>query len=136
MKVIAIGATGFIGRYVVTKLVEAGHEVAVLHRGKTSLPACKGVTEILGERSTTSELRNEFRTWSPEIVVDMILSSARQARTTLEAFHGIARRVVAISSGDVYRAMAVVHRLDTGPLEPVPLTENSSLRTQTQYRRG
>ena len=132
MKVIAIGATGFIGRYVVTKLVEADHEVAVLHRGKTPLPACKGVTEILGERSTISKLRNEFRTWSPEIVVDMILSSARQARTTLEAFHGIARRVVAISSGDVYRAMAVVHRLDTGPLEPVPLTENSSIRTQTQ----
>src|SRR5438874_13567038 len=63
---------------------------------------------------------------------DMILSSARQARATLEAFHGIARRVVAISSGDVYRAMAVVHRLDAGPLEPVPLTENSPLRAQTQ----
>ena len=35
MKVIAIGATGFIGRHVVAKLVEAGNEVAVLHRGTT-----------------------------------------------------------------------------------------------------
>src|SRR5260370_37422221 len=100
MKVIAIGATGFIGRYVVTKLVEAGHEVAGLHRGKTPWPACKGVSEILGERSTISELRNEIRSWSPEIVVDVILSSARQARTTLEAFRGIARRAVASGNGD------------------------------------
>jgi nucleoside-diphosphate-sugar epimerase len=132
MKVIAIGATGFIGRHVVTKLAEAGHEVAVLHRGKTHLPARQGVTEILGDRSTIRELHQEFRDWSPEVVVDMILSSARQARTTLEAFSGIVHRILAISSGDVYRAMAVVHRLDTGPLEPVPLTEDSPLRKQTQ----
>lgn len=115
MRVIAIGATGFIGRDVVAKLAEAGHEVTVLHRGKTPLPARRGVTEIHGERSTIREMRSEFRAWSPEVVVDMILSSAAQARATLEAFRGIARRVVAISSGDVYRAMAVVHRLDSGP---------------------
>ena len=51
----------------------------------------------------------------------MILSSAAQARTTAEAFAGIAHRVVAISSGDVYRAMSVLHRLEDGPLEPTPL---------------
>jgi nucleoside-diphosphate-sugar epimerase len=132
MKVIAIGATGFIGRHVLTKLVEAGHEVAVLHRGTTPFPSRNSVMEILGEHSTIRELRSEFRKWSPDVAIDMILSSAAQARATLEAFHGIARRVVAISSGDVYRAMAVVHRLDTGPLEPTPLTEGSQLRTQTQ----
>ena len=131
MKVIAIGASGFIGRHVVAKLAEAGHEVAVLHRGATSLSARNGVIEILGERASMREMRTEFRIWSPEVALDMILSSAAQARATLEAFHGIARRVVAISSGDVYRAMAVVHRLDTGPLEPVPLTEDSPFRSQT-----
>jgi nucleoside-diphosphate-sugar epimerase len=54
--VIAIGATGFIGRYVVTRLVDAGHEVAVLHRGKTPLRAHKSVTEILGDRSMSGEI--------------------------------------------------------------------------------
>jgi nucleoside-diphosphate-sugar epimerase len=132
MKVIAIGATGFIGRHLVSELVGAGHEVAVLHRGQTPLPTLDGVTAILGERSKINELRDEFRAWSPDVAVDMILSSAAQARATLEAFHGIARRIVAISSGDVYRAMAVLQRLETGPLEPVPLTEDSPLRTQTQ----
>ncbi len=132
MRVMAIGATGFIGRHVIVQLVEAGHDVAVLHRGSVPLFASDGVTEILGERSNLTGLRSEFRKWSPDVVVDMILSSARQAHETLEAFHGIAGRVVAISSGDAYRAMAVLHRLDKGPIQPVPLHEASALRTATK----
>lgn len=132
MRVVAIGGTGFIGRHVVARLTEAGHEVTVFHRGLTPLSAPQGVKEILGERSTLGRLRDHFRSCLPDVVIDMILGSAAHARATLEAFRGIAHRVVAISSGDVYRAIAVVHRLENGPLEPVPLTEDSRLRTQAQ----
>ena len=132
MRVIAVGATGFIGRHVVSKLVDAGHEVCVVHRGKTGLPAGSLVAEIVGDRAAIRDLRPQFRDWAPDVAIDMILSSAAQAHATLAAFRGIARRVVAASSGDVYRAMAVLHRLEPGPLEPVPLTEDSPLRTQSQ----
>ena len=100
-----------------------------MHRGSTPLKAGGGVVEILAARSTIQEKKDTFRAWSPDVVLDMILSSAPQARATLETFRGIARRVVAVSSGDVYRAMSVLHRIDPGPLEPVPLTEDSALRT-------
>jgi nucleoside-diphosphate-sugar epimerase len=130
MKILTIGATGFIGRHVVSQLLQSGHEVAVLHRGKTALPANSPVTEFLGERAGLQS--SGARTWKPDIVIDMILSSAAQARTTVEAFAGIAQRVVAISSGDVYRAMSVLHRIEDGPIEPTPLTEDSPLRTQGQ----
>jgi len=129
MKIIAIGATGFIGRHVVAELAAAGHQVAVVHRGSTPVKASRGVVEILAARSTLQEKKDTFRAWSPDVVLDMILSSAPQARATVETFRGIARRVVAISSGDVYRAMAVLHGIDPGPVEPVPLTEDSPLRT-------
>jgi nucleoside-diphosphate-sugar epimerase len=130
VRVIVVGGTGFIGRHLLAKLAQLDHDVAVVRRGKTQLPLEERVHTILGERSRLTELRDEFRRWAPDVVVDMILSSAPQARATLDAFRGIARRVVAVSSGDVYRAMAVVHRLEEGPLEPVPLTESSALRTQ------
>ncbi len=47
-------------------------------------------------------------------------------------FRGVATRVVAASSMDVYRACGVLHGSEEGPLEPVPLTEKSALRTKLQ----
>jgi nucleoside-diphosphate-sugar epimerase len=132
VKILAIGATGFMGRHVVAQLAGAGHHVAVLHRGQTRLAACDGVTGIVGDRSAIRDFRSRFRDWSPDVAIDMILSSAAQAQATLEAVGGIARRIVAASSCDVYRAMAVLHRLDAGALEPIPLTEDSPLRTGSQ----
>ena len=60
----------------------------------------------------------------------MILSSGRQAEALLDVFRGHAERVVAISSMDVYRACGVLHGTEPGPLEPLPLTESSPVRTQ------
>src|SRR5205085_5237006 len=55
-----------------------------------------------------------------------------QGAEVVSVFRGHAERVVAITSMDVYRATAVLHGLDDGPLEPLPLTEDSPLRTTTQ----
>jgi nucleoside-diphosphate-sugar epimerase len=62
----------------------------------------------------------------------VILSSGRQARELLDVFRGATGRIVAISSCDVYRACGVLHGSEPGPLEPVPLTESSALRTTLQ----
>src|SRR5207248_10201638 len=68
--------------------------------------------------------------FAPEVVIDLILSSGRQARDLLDTFRGLAMRVLGLSSMDVYRACAVLHGLEDGPLEPMPLTEDSPLRTK------
>ena len=47
----------------------------------------------------------------------------------MQGVRWLVSRVVAISSMDVYRAFAVTHGIDSGPLEPLPLTEESRLRT-------
>jgi len=65
-------------------------------------------------------------------VIDVILSSGRQARQLVALFRGRAQRVVALSSCDVYRACGVLHGSEPGPLEPVPLTESSPLRSTLQ----
>jgi nucleoside-diphosphate-sugar epimerase len=67
------------------------------------------------------------------MVIDLILSSGRQAQTLMDTFRGVARRVVAASSCDVYRSCGVLHGTESGPLEPVPLTEDSALRTGPAY---
>jgi nucleoside-diphosphate-sugar epimerase len=48
----------------------------------------------------------------------------------------MAKRVVAISSGDVYRAYGRLLRTEPGPLEPVPLSEDAPLRERLYPYRG
>src|SRR5580658_9089148 len=125
MKILVIGGTGFIGPHLVRELARMGHSVTIFHRGSTqaNLPA----ESILGERRDLAALRPKA-----DVVVDLILSSGAQAQSLMDAFRGVAERVVVASSMDVYRACGVLHGSEEGPLEPVPLTENSQLRTKLQ----
>ena len=38
MRALLIGGSGFIGPFVAAELVRSGHELAILHRGRTALP--------------------------------------------------------------------------------------------------
>jgi nucleoside-diphosphate-sugar epimerase len=66
----------------------------------------------------------------------MIPCTKQDARTLMSTFRGIARRVVAISSGDVYRAYDRFHGKYPGPPDPVPLMEEAPLRQRLYPYRG
>ena len=131
MRVLVIGGTGFIGRHITRELIRRGHHVTVFHRGRTAVPP--GAHELAGDRRRLTESADNLRALAPDVVVDVVLSSGRQARELMDVFRGHARRVVAVSSMDVYRACGVTHRLEEGPPEPLPLREETSaLRTKLQ----
>lgn len=125
-----VGGTGFIGPHVARELRALGHEVIVFHRGRTPAPA--GMREVIGDRTQLATHADTLRALGADVVVDVVLSSGAQARALMATFRGAAQRVVVISSGDVYRACGITHRLEDGPLEPLPLTETSALRTKLQ----
>jgi nucleoside-diphosphate-sugar epimerase len=50
------------------------------------------------------------------------------ARAAVARFIGVARRMVALSSGDVYRAYGRLLGTEPGPPDPVPIDENAPLR--------
>ena len=125
MKILVIGGTGFIGPHLVSGLARMGHSVTVFHRGSTQRDL--QCDHILGDRQDLATLRPKA-----DVVIDLILSSGEQAQALMQAFRGVAGRVVAASSIDVYRACGVLHGSEEGPLEPVPLTEESPLRTRLQ----
>src|SRR2546428_2182434 len=127
MKILIIGGSGFIGAPLVRELQQLAQTVAVFHRGK-STSALSGVEYILGDRKQLDQHGETFCRLAPDVVIDMILSSGRQAETLMQVFRGVARRVVAISSMDVYRAFGIFHGTEPGPLQPVPLTEESEVR--------
>lgn len=126
MRILLIGGNGFIGRVLAAVLQRRGHQVAVFHRGTTSL--APGLQEIRGDRNQLADSAQDLKRLAPEVVIDVVLSSARQAEGLMNAFRGAARRVVMLSSMDVYRAVDITHGKDSGPLQELPLTEESELR--------
>jgi nucleoside-diphosphate-sugar epimerase len=105
MRILLIGGTGFIGSFLAPELQRQGAEVATLTRGRSPIPHADGLTRIIGDRKRLRDALSSIRAFEPDVVVDLV-------------------------SIDVYRACGILHGLEEGPLEPVPLTEDSPLRTK------
>lgn len=136
MRVLVIGGTGFIGSHVLHSLAAVGHEVAVFHRGRTPLPRNLPVSEVLGDRRDLLNLADAWKAFAPDVVLDMIPATEDDARVLMATFRGITRRVVAVSSADVYRAFGRLQGVEPGPPEPIPITEESPLRGRLYPYRG
>lgn len=129
MRILVLGGTGFVGSALVRWLLAEGHTVAVFHRGASGR-ACQtaALLHIHGDRLELEKHRRAFAAFEPEVAVDAIAASGLAARRTLRTLEGIARRVVLLSSMDVYRACGVFHGTETGDPEPGLLGENAPLR--------
>jgi nucleoside-diphosphate-sugar epimerase len=126
MRILLIGGNGFIGRFVMAALQEQGHSIAVFQRSTNAAPA--GVEQIQGDRSQLSASATELKRFAPEVVIDLVISSGAQAEELMNVFRKAARRVIMLSSMDVYRAIGISQGTESGPLQEVPLTEESELR--------
>lgn len=131
MKVLLIGGTGLTGASCIQYLQQAGNEVTIFHRGKTAAP--QGSDEIIGDHNQLAEFTPEFKRRNFDAVVDFITGSRQQAQRLMDVFRGITERLVVLSSMDVYRAMGLLRGTETGPLQPLPLTEESELRSRSHY---
>jgi nucleoside-diphosphate-sugar epimerase len=131
MRVLLIGGNGFIGSPVTRQLRAAGHSVAIFHRSSNHTQP-EDVALIQGDRNRLSDSLGQIQHFSPDVIVDLILSSGEQARQLMSISSKVAQRVIAISSMDVYRAWGVLVQSEPGPLQPLPITEESPVRSNRQ----
>jgi nucleoside-diphosphate-sugar epimerase len=136
MNVLVIGGSRFIGPPVVQRLAEGGHNVTIFNRGQSPTSASSNVKTILGDRRKLADSIVALRQTNPDIVLDMIPFIESDARDIIEAFRGFAKRIIAISSMDVYQAFGRIMGTETGELESEALTEESPLRTKLYPYRG
>jgi nucleoside-diphosphate-sugar epimerase len=128
MRVLVLGGTAFIGPHVVARLRALDHEITLFHRGRTEADLPADVPHIHGDRRQLLDFTDPLRSLSPDVVLDMIPMTEQDAQAVMNVFAGFARRVVAISSVDVYRAYDVLRGKESGPVDAIPLTEEASLR--------
>jgi nucleoside-diphosphate-sugar epimerase len=138
MRVLVIGGTNFIGPHVVAALDRLGAEITVYHRGIHEPALPPAVRHVHSPRASIPFLHfpSELTAPAPDVVLHMFPVGQDDTRAAVARFAGIAKRLVAISSGDVYRAYGRLLGSEPGPPEPVPLTESAALREDFYPYRG
>jgi nucleoside-diphosphate-sugar epimerase len=136
MRVLVLGATGFLGPPLVERLIAGSHQVTIFHRGGARAENLSVVPRIIGDRNHLDQHSDEFRRLRPDVVVDVLAFTAMQAQSLVDAFRGVAGRLVVLSSGDVYWANDILFRRVEGPIESAPLSESSALRDRLFPYRG
>lgn len=130
MRIAVLGGTRFIGAAITEELVGAGHDVTVVHRGRTEAEGLPDVPHVHADRRDADAIAEALH--GVEAVVDTCAFDRTDAETLLAAV-GDARAVV-LSSMDAYRAFgAVLARTVT---DPVPLDERSPVRPERYPFRG
>ena len=137
MRVLILGGNGFLGPPIARRLLASGADVTVFQRGTAhGVDVPRAMNVIQGDRNALDQSVDAFRRLRPDVVVDVIAFTQRQAEALMNTFRGISKRVVVLSSGDVYLANDIVFRRVEGRLEPTPLTESSPLRERLYPYRG
>ncbi len=135
-RVLVIGGTVFVGPSVVRQLAARGADVAVFHRGEHEFDLPASVLHIHGDRDNIAEHRAAIELFRPDAVVDMRAMTETHARRVIGAVRGIALRLIAVSSMDVYRAYGRLHGTEPGPPLAPPFAEDSPLRERLYPYRG
>lgn len=117
MRILILGGTQFIGRYLVQALLAKGHDLTLFHRGKTNQGLFQGVTEILGDRNDGFDPLGEG-SW--DCVIDTCAYVPSQTRRAIEELSGKAEHFVFISTRSVYdKSPGRVLTEETELLEPI-----------------
>ena len=101
MRVVVIGGSGHVGTFLVPRLVEAGHEVTSISRGKREPyrlhPAWKSVEQVTLDREAeeaNGTFGEQVLALEPDAVVDMICFTPQSARQLIDALRGRIRHFV------------------------------------------
>jgi nucleoside-diphosphate-sugar epimerase len=115
MRILFIGGTGNISAECAALLHEQGHEILVLSRGRTQVPA--GYRAIQADRKDPAVMRAALKGVQPEVVLNFLGYDLPDVHTDYDLFNGVARQYVFISSTVVYAK----------PPPRLPFTEDTPL---------
>lgn len=131
MNVMVLGAGGAIGDAAANCLRADGHTVfGVSRRGGARDGS--GPRWLLGDRADAAGIRDLVHQTGTDILIDFVGYEEAETQALLAALEGQVARYVLMSSGDVYRNYALLHRKETGAPDLEPLGEDAPLRT-TRY---
>jgi nucleoside-diphosphate-sugar epimerase len=128
MRVLFIGGAKMTGPFAVRALLDAGHEVMLLHRSHSQSPLLRGAVQLIGDKSELPAMRSRLAALRLDLIVHMVAFTEADAAALIQAAAGIVPRALVVSSIDVYRAYGRLHRTEPGSPDPTPSNEEAPLR--------
>ena len=102
MNILVLGGTRFVGRHIVETLMEAGHAVSILTRGKTAAELPKRVERLAGDRNEGVKGLAALAGRKWDACVDVSGYTPRQVRASAEFLCERVERYVFVSTASVY----------------------------------
>jgi 2'-hydroxyisoflavone reductase len=99
VRILIIGGTAFMGRYIAESAIEAGHDVTLFNRGRTGPGLFPQATHLVGDRNVDL---SALADGSWDATVDMCGYFPRQVHSLADVLAGRAGRYVFISSVSAY----------------------------------
>jgi nucleoside-diphosphate-sugar epimerase len=124
-RVVIIGGSGHVGTYLVPRLVEAGHDVVNVSRGKRSAysphTAWNAVETVTLDRTAAEKdgtFGNAIADLKPDIAIDMICFTRDSAVHLVDALRGRVQHFIHCGTIWVYGHNAAVPATEDQPLNP------------------
>ena len=99
MRILIIGGTAFVGRYIAQEAADRGHELTLFHRGKTGADLFPQAAHLIGDRDNDL---SALSAGSWDATIDVCAYFPRQLRSLAETLRGRSGRYVFISSVSAY----------------------------------
>jgi nucleoside-diphosphate-sugar epimerase len=126
VKVMVLGATGFVGPAIVRRLAAMDHEALAVSRHGP----------IIADRGDPAAIGRLAEAEHTDAVIDLLAMAVAATAPLLSALAGRVGRYVLASSGDVYGRYDALHRKGPAVDAGGPLSEDAPLRTQPFPYRG
>ena len=117
MRILIVGGTRFVGRHITEAALAAGHEVALLHRGKSGADVFPEATHLLADRNGDLAVLAGRRF---DVTIDVSAYLPRQVDALAAALADNGGRYVFISSVSVYEVPAGPHYDEGSPVRTLP----------------
>jgi nucleoside-diphosphate-sugar epimerase len=115
VKILVMGGTRFVGRPLVTQLLEAGHALTLFTRGRNPVPA--EAEHLVGDRGDAGAL-DQLRGRSFDVIIDSSGRSLDDSRSVVERTGPPAHRFVYVSSAGVYADSELWPLEEDSPTDP------------------
>lgn len=125
MKIMVLGATGFIG----APLVRA-HEVVAVSRRPPGKPPAQQITALALDRGDPEAVATAAGSRGVETVIDLLAMTLATTQPLIDHLAERVRRYVLASSADVYQRYDALHRRQAVDGPHPPLNEDAALRDE------